>query len=266
MAIGVYKFTCKSNGRFYIGSSANIAQRRYHHLASLRSGRHHNQHFQRTFSKYGEASFKFEVIRTETLEDARTLEQHFLDKYHGSRVCMNLGRGATGGDNLTGHPDRDGIIARRTETLRARIAGMSFEETARLYGKPGASNPMYGRTHSPETRLKLSAINLGNQYAKGAVRTAEHRKRLSEMASARTGELNAFYGRTHSDETKIRLAKLASDRAKSGVLPSNTLRIKIGRKKYRSASEAARAVGCTPATILNRVRSPKFPEYEFVNA
>jgi group I intron endonuclease len=219
--------------------------------------------FQRVYDKYGEDAFVFDVLRTKTLADAIALEQRLLDKHHGAKNCMNIGRTASGGDNLTSNPNRADIIARMTKAVRKHIAGLTHEEILARFSRPGESNPMYGRTHRNAVKRRLSERQMGNQHAKGSVRTPEHRILLSEHAKTRTGDKNGFYGKHHSNDTKQRLAEIASKRAASGILPSNTLQIKIGRKTYRSASEASRAVGCSTATILNRIRSDKFPEYVF---
>lgn len=60
--IGIYKITCTSNNKTYIGSSKNIKQRWKYHLSYLRRGNHHSTYMQRCFNKYGENSFKFEVL------------------------------------------------------------------------------------------------------------------------------------------------------------------------------------------------------------
>lgn len=225
MKTGVYRFTCGDNGCFYIGSAVNIAKRKRDHLRALRAGTHINVRLQRVFNKYGENSFEFHVIYTDSEDEARSLEQRLLNKHHGKSKCMNISNGAKGGNTLLGHPN--------SAAIRKRIA------------------------------KKVSQANTGNQYNAGRPKSEAHRQKISDFAKTRTGERNAFFGKQHSDKTKRRLARVAKQRAESGILPSNTLRVKIGKTVYRSASEAAKYVGCRPATILNRIRSDKFPEYKF---
>ena len=88
--IGVYKFTCEPTGRFYIGSSENIDKRKKRHLSGLRNGEHHNIFFQRVFDKYDEDSFTFQVILTDTLEEARSFEQVLIDKHLPKAKMLQL--------------------------------------------------------------------------------------------------------------------------------------------------------------------------------
>ena len=47
-------------------------------------------------------------------------------------------------------------------------------------------------------------------------------------------------------------------------IPTHFKAVRVDGVEYISMSAAARALGCSTATIGNRVRSPKFPTYEFV--
>lgn len=59
---GIYKITCISNGKFYIGSSMNVCNRWLHHLSDLRLGKHHSVYLQRCYNKYGEVSITFSIL------------------------------------------------------------------------------------------------------------------------------------------------------------------------------------------------------------
>lgn len=263
--IGVYRFLCKT-GRFYIGSSQDIDRRKSVHLRSLRKGKHHNIFFQRVFDKYGEESFKFQTILTDTLEEARLLEQQLLDKHFDKSKCMNIGANATGGDNLTKNPNRSKILRKIKSSLIERLDTMSDEERRTKFAKFGERNGMYGRTHSPETRKLLSAINTGRAPSnKGVPLSEAQRKKISEYAKTRIGEMNSFYGKSHSPEMRKHLSVLAKQRIASGMLPPNTRRVKVGRKIYRSLSFAAKQLGVVAATVLNRIRSDKFPNYTYLD-
>ena len=78
----------------------------------------------------------------------------------------------------------------------------------------GNNNPNYGKKRSPETRAKIAAA------LKGRPRPPETRAKLSaaqrgkthspetraKMSKGRKGEKNAFYGKTHSPETRAKLS------------------------------------------------------------
>ncbi len=63
MAIsGIYKIVCNFTGKLYIGSSVDIETRWRLHKSRLRNNIHHNIYLQRSWNKYGESNFKFEII------------------------------------------------------------------------------------------------------------------------------------------------------------------------------------------------------------
>ena len=76
---GVYKITCQSSGRFYIGSSKSIRSRLQKHLRDLMSGIHPNGIMQRSFDKYGKASFVFQVLELMEPELCLSMEQFYVD-------------------------------------------------------------------------------------------------------------------------------------------------------------------------------------------
>lgn len=82
--IGIYKITCTKNNQCYIGSSVNIKHRWLQHLSALRKNEHHSIYMQRSFNKYGEESFKFEIIHIMKDYDEillRQLEFYYINKY-----------------------------------------------------------------------------------------------------------------------------------------------------------------------------------------
>ncbi len=77
---GIYKITCTTNNRCYIGSAINLRQRRNDHFSALRRKNHRNRHLQRAWNKYGEQSFIFEVIELVLSLFLLEREQYWLDK------------------------------------------------------------------------------------------------------------------------------------------------------------------------------------------
>ena len=68
---GIYMIFNTINDKCYVGSSKNIYERKRQHLKELKNNRHHSNHLQRAWNKYGEDSFIFvkleEVSLTEDL-------------------------------------------------------------------------------------------------------------------------------------------------------------------------------------------------------
>lgn len=77
---GVYKITNTITNKFYIGSTSESFIKRWnHHINSLRRNTHKNKHLQNAFNKYGEQSFKFEIVETCSKELCLIREQVYLN-------------------------------------------------------------------------------------------------------------------------------------------------------------------------------------------
>lgn len=91
---GIYKITNTVNGNYYVGSSWNLAKRWWEHRKQLRNGTHSNIHLLNAWKKYGEASFKFEVLEMcdagISREELFRKEQAILDANVGKPECYNM--------------------------------------------------------------------------------------------------------------------------------------------------------------------------------
>lgn len=256
---GVYVITSIKTGKFYHGSSHNLRKRKTQHLSNLKHKRHQSTDLQRLYDKHGRDDLRFTVVKLiDDREEAYAHEDRLIKRHAKNPKSLNVGLGARGGDNLTRNTRKPEIIAQITKTLRKTIAKMSSAERKALHSQPGKLNGMWGQTHTPETRAKISAARMGIATTVGYTHTDATRERLSEHAKQRTGERNSFFGKTHSAETRAILSA-----ASKGKLPGNTRRVKIGKKTYVSATEAGRQFGVVTATILHRIKSPNYPEYSY---
>ena len=143
---GIYKITNTVNGKFYIGSSADIAQRFCAHKSDLRRNAHNNPILQRAWNKHGPDKFTFEIIE-ECSSDQKLLferEQHYLDLLKPYlEVGYNIETKASGGDTFTLNPNK--------EAIREKIRILNL----------GDKNGMFGREHGRETKAAMK------QKAKG---------------------------------------------------------------------------------------------------
>ena len=91
---GIYKITNKVNGKFYIGSSANINKRWGRHQHQLECGKHPNKHLQSSWNKHGANNFTFEVLLEVKVELLLEKEQELLDKTkcYNNQIGYNIAK------------------------------------------------------------------------------------------------------------------------------------------------------------------------------
>jgi len=90
--MGVYTITNLINRKIYFGSTTVCLHKRMiRHLSRLRNKKHHNKYLQRSFDKYGEEKFYFEVLEiVDKKEDVRKREKFWLNAFWGSKSLYNL--------------------------------------------------------------------------------------------------------------------------------------------------------------------------------
>jgi group I intron endonuclease len=158
----LYRIEFITTGKFYVGSTKNFLRRKAQHLSSLRHNKHHNVKVQKVFNRVGEHNTKFIRIRTYIDEtQLRKAEQRLINKFIGSDLCLNIGSSSIGGDNISWNPKSKEILERIAEAQKNMISNLSKEERCEIYGRNGHENGMFGRTHSEESRKKISEANLG---------------------------------------------------------------------------------------------------------
>lgn len=177
MNTGIYAITNTENNKVYIGRASNFKKRWASHKSLLRCGEHTNQHLQCAWSKYGEKSFKFEILEyLDSQEELHLAEQFWVDIYREEgRVLYNYGLVAK--SHMLG---RKHSKESRRKMSESHIGHSTSEETRRKI-----SNAAKGRVLSGETCCKISRANRGNTSALGCKHNEESRRKVAN-ANARS--------------------------------------------------------------------------------
>ena len=96
---GIYKITCLSTGEVYVGQSTAIARRWATHKRELKKGIHYNKHLQRTYDKYGEDDFVYEILEQCPAEKLNEREKFYIKIYDSFNNGFNQD---VGGSDISG--------------------------------------------------------------------------------------------------------------------------------------------------------------------
>lgn len=78
---GIYSIKNKVNNKVYVGSATNLSRRFGEHMRMFRRNKHENDHLQKSWNKYGEANFIFNIEYFCKETDLVLFEQKFIDEY-----------------------------------------------------------------------------------------------------------------------------------------------------------------------------------------
>lgn len=187
MTTGIYVIENLVGHKKYVGSATNIERRWNGHRRSLRKGAHENPHLQKSWNKYGECAFEFDVL--EIVQDRRELvliEQYYLDWMEPEyNICRTVGSAMLGR-----HHTED---AKRKISAARTGKPLSAEHRTKLsVSHMGQTPPNKGKRCSAELRAKLSAAHKGlpspkkgkSSPLKGRPLSSKHRANLSAASKA----------------------------------------------------------------------------------
>lgn len=168
-----------SNQKVYVGSAINYEDRWRRHEYSLRDGKHHSRHLQRSWNKYGKDNFVFEILEiVSEKEKLIETEQKWIDHHKSFYREFGYNISPTAGSSL-------GV--KHSKEMRERV-----------------SKAVKGRKLSNEAKKNISKSKMGKKNPMfGYKYTKEQKKAMSERNS---GKNNPFYGRKHTKEVRMKMS------------------------------------------------------------
>ncbi len=248
----VYKIVNLATDGYYIGSAVKFNRRKWEHINMLKQGLHHCQKLQAAFSLYGLDAFEFHVLQ-EVEDETRLLqvEDMYLGQCAADPNCYNTSFTTTSPPSYT------------EETRRAIAA------TLRERFKDPTAHPRYGKSHTDETKAKISETRTGKMagekhYRFGQTLSAEVREKIGAAqrgvkkgprvlteegrakirAAAEAGHYANFAGKRHTDAAKAKMSQqvIATD-------PSGT------ETRYSSITALRAATGLLPPTVNRALKT-----------
>ncbi len=165
MNTGIYCIKHETNGKLYIGSTAESFSERWRkHLILLKRHKHHSPHLQHAWDKYKESNFNFIILEKVIPQDCISREQWFLDNWpHEYNVCSKAASCL-------------GIKRSSASKLKMRLSAL-------------------GRKHSIATRTKMSiqrrAENLSPEIRQ---KLSIHAKQLNKIKKVSVLQLDRTTG------------------------------------------------------------------------
>ena len=225
-----------TNKPFYIGIGTKPKKFSSHFSEYKRAyaKKSRNSHWKNIVGKVG---YKVEIIMESDNKDlVIENEKYFITLYGrkdlGTGILVNMTAGGEGTDSA--------IVSE--ETRKKRSQAMMGENNP-MYGKTGEKSTFYGKSHSEETRKRLSELN------KGKTHSEETRKKMSDSTK---GKNNPMYG------------KIGSEHPKFGKRPSEeTLKKMSETSKKRSGKDSPNSI---PVIAIHKVTNEKISFYSIIEA
>lgn len=219
---GIYKITCKNNGKIYVGKAINLRNRINNHKNVKRRSKG-MFYFQYALLKHGWESFTIEILETvkdfdKSKDNVYLLEREsfYIDLFDSTNPNKGYNRCKFSTD-LTGIPCSDETKIKIGNANRGRIPSNETREKLR--------QSHLGKKPSEETRAKMSKSRLGNSFRKGILHSEETKRKMRESR----------LGKKHSEESKEKMRKPKSEEAKKNMGKSF-----LGKKHSEESKEKMR--------------------------
>lgn len=212
------------NQKYYLGSTTEYECRKYTHIWKLNKGIHHCIHLQNAWNKYGEKSFEFKILYESV--NLREDEQQELNSIDWSKV-YNISKRSVGGDIIQSHPNKDDIIKRMIATKKS----MNLKPNNRI--KISINSIVYDSYHDASKELNVPIVTLRYRCLSNNIK--------------------------YKDYFVLNNPKDASTLYNQGEIQGH--QIICEGTQFPSYASAAKYYNLSITAIINRVKSPNYPEF-----
>jgi group I intron endonuclease len=146
--VGIYKWTNTKDGKVYIGQSRDIEARLKRELDPVSHKPRLNEHFNRAVKRDGWKSFVSNVLVECPIEMLNLYETVYIREYASWHPDHGYNK-TYGGDSGPQVPT-DEIRRKMSKSAKARGYTGGFD-----YDHSGSNNPMYGKTHTDDTKRRI---------------------------------------------------------------------------------------------------------------
>lgn len=140
-----YRLTHLSTSKVYFGSTGNLYIRINQHKIGLINGTHKNRRMLEVFTI--DPHFKLSYIRTETVDDAREMEQDFFDAFGDTGLLLNI---------AIADVNANGLGVHRSDETKQRIRIATNRQFATEEARLKHSELSRRQWEDPEYRAKQS--------------------------------------------------------------------------------------------------------------
>ena len=199
----IYMYVNKVNGKRYVGKAKDFIERHKRHLKGKLL-------IDKKLREYGEENFEIIILEENVETDSQLgqLEDFYITKY--DTYCKNgkgynIAEGGHGGDTLKGMTDEQ-----RQEIKDKQSKAFS-----------GEKNPMYGKKHSKEAKVKQAKAKKGKKLSKETKqKISELKKGYKHSEEWKKQHSEKLKGHKHSEETKMKMSKEKKDKYNGSANPN----------------------------------------------
>jgi group I intron endonuclease len=150
----VYKITNLINNKIYIGSTYSFKKRKNSHINLLNLDKHGNRHLQNAWNKYGEESFKFEILEKCEVCSLIEREQYYINNLKPDYNILKIA------NSLKGYTHSEKTKKVISEKMKQRIFTEKHKENIRksYLGKKGKDHPAFGKKRNQEQISKMKKV------------------------------------------------------------------------------------------------------------